>query len=404
MKIRIEPGRAAGIVRVPPSKSMAHRLLLAAGLSAGESTVTNVALSEDVLATIECLRALGADCRVVGNAVFVRGVAPRNFPDDATLPCRECGSTLRFLIPVCLLSDKTIRLVGSKRLFERPLDAYADICRLRGLTFSRGAGEVSVKGALNSGIYTLPGDVSSQYISGLLFALPLLDGDSEIRLLQKAESRPYIDLTLAALAAFGVRASFRDEQTLLVPGGQRYAPAAVTVEGDASGAAFFGALASFGDDVTLTGLSPDSLQGDRVFAPYLEEIKNGVPTLSLSDCPDLGPILFAAAAWQNGAVFTDTRRLRLKECDRVACMAEELSKCGAVLDMEENRVTVRKSTLRPPAVPISSHGDHRVAMAMAILLTRLGGEIEGCEAVRKSMPDFFRKLSQLHIGVKEDVT
>lgn len=404
MKLRIEPGKAKGRVQTPPSKSMAHRLLLAAGLSVGESVVTNVALSADVLATLDCLRALGAACRVVGNTVFVRGVLPQNFNGDATLPCRECGTTLRFLIPVCLLSDKKTRFTGTARLFERPLDAYAELCRLRGLTFARDRRELSVRGPLTAGHFSLPGNVTSQYVSGLLFALPQLRGDSVIRLREPPESRPYIDMTLSALAAFGVRAAWENETTLIVPGGQHFTPTNVSVEGDASGAAFFAALNALGGDVTVLGLAPDSLQGDRIFTDYFAALAAGTPTLSLSNCPDLGPILFVLAALLNGATFEGTARLSLKESDRAAVMAEELGKCGADVTVEPNRVTVKKAPLSSPVLPLSGHGDHRVVMSLAVLLTALGGSLEECEAVSKSMPDFFTKLAALGIGVKTDET
>ena len=399
MKLRIEKSTARGRVQAPPSKSMAHRLLLAAGLSAGESVVTGVALSADVLATLDCLRALGADCRVTGNTVFVRGVLPENFKENAVLPCRECGTTLRFLIPVCLLSDKAVRFTGAKRLFERPLDAYAELCRLRGLHFARGARELTVRGPLTAGHFTPPGNVTSQYVSGLLFALPQLTGDSVIRLREVPESRPYIDMTLAALSLFGVHAAWENDTTLTAPGGQRFTAAPVSVEGDASGAAFFAALNALGGRVEVNGLSPDSLQGDRVYADYFAALSAGAPTLSLSDCPDLGPILFVLAALLHGATFTGTARLAFKESDRAHAMAAELCKCGADVTVLPDRVVVKKTPLFAPVTPLFGHDDHRVVMALAVLLTALGGSLDGCEAVAKSMPDFFQKLAALGVGV-----
>lgn len=399
MKVGIEPARACGTVAAPPSKSMAHRLLLSAGLSAGESTVTGLAPSEDVLATLDCLRALGAHCRIVGNHAFIQGITPDRFSPNAVLSCRESGSTLRFFLPVCLLSDKTFTLTGSARLFERPLDAYRALCAVHGLGFSQTTRTVTVKGPLTGGVFTLPGNVSSQYVSGMLFALPLCEGESEIRLTGSVESRPYIDLTRAALAVFGVNAAWRDENTLAVSGGQRYLPHTVQVEGDYSGAAFFEALNFLGGNVTVTGLFADSLQGDRAYLRLFPMLAAGAPTVSLADCPDLAPVLFVLAALLHGAVFTDTRRLAFKESDRAAAMAAELEKCGADIVVEENRVTVRKTPLRAPKEPLSGHNDHRVVMALSVLLSVLGGQIEGAEAVRKSMPDFFEKLAGLGIGV-----
>jgi len=399
VRLHIEKSVARGRVQTPPSKSLSHRLLLAAGLTEGESTVCRMAVCEDTLATLDCLRALGADCRVTGNTVFVRGVTPDRFAKNAVLPCRESGSALRFLIPVCLLSGNTTRFTGTPRLFERPLEAYADLCRLRGLPFVRGTRDLSVRGPLLPGHFTLPGDVTSQYVSGLLFALPLQRSDSLIRLSSPPESRPYIDMTLSALSAFGVRAAWENPTTLLVPGGQRYVPASVTVDGDATVAAVFAALNALGGSVEITGLSPDTKQGDRVFADCFAALAAGAPTLSLADCPDLAPVLFVTAALLHGATFTDTKRLAFKESDRAHAMAEELAECGASITVRENSVTVEKVPLFAPVTPLSAHGDHRVAMALAVLLTALGGDLDGCEHVSKSCPDFFQKLSALGVGV-----
>ena len=399
MRLHIEKSTAHGRVQAPPSKSMAHRLLLAAGLAEGESTVCRVPPGADVLATLDCLRALGAECRITGSTVFVRGVLPEQFKKEAVLPCRESGTTLRFLIPVCLLSAETTRFSGAARLFERPLDAYADLCRLRGMTFARGKRELSVRGPLLPGHFTLPSNVTSQYVSGLLFALPQLPGDSLIRLAGAPESRPYIDMTLSALAAFGVRAAWQGETALTVPGGQRFSPASVSVEGDASAAAVFAALNLFGGSVEVTGVASDTLQGDRVYANCFNALAADTPTLSLTDCPDLGPILFVAAALCRGATFTGTQRLAFKESDRAHAMAEELAKCGASVAVREDSVTIEKTPLFAPVLPLSAHGDHRVAMALAVLLTALGGDLDGCEHVQKSMPDFFEKLASLGVGI-----
>ena len=211
MKVTITPSAARGIIEAPPSKSMAHRLLICAGLAEGISVITNVDLSRDIEATIACLRALGARIEYEKGRVNVRGtgLAGLNGPGTQTgavLPCGESGSTIRFLIPVCLLSGRESRLTGSTTLLTRPLQVYEDICREQGLTFEKGQKDLLVGGRLAAGEYVLPGDVSSQFISGLLFALPLLEGDSGIRLVPPVESRPYIDMTLQALRQFGVRA------------------------------------------------------------------------------------------------------------------------------------------------------------------------------------------------------
>jgi len=402
---RIRPSRAAGTLPAPPSKSMAHRLLICAGMVPGRTVVSGLEPSEDVLATVDCLRALRVDCALDRGTAAVTGVGPHCGEEGAVLPCRESGSTLRFFLPLCLFGPP-MTLTGSARLLARPLDAYADICARQGIAFEKDAEAVRVRGALRPGEFRLPGNVSSQFVSGLLFALPGLPGDSVISLTRPVESRSYIDMTLGALSAFGVRAAWTDDATLSVPGRQSFmlpagANGTVAVEGDWSNAAFFLALNHLGGAVTLTGLDPDSLQGDRVCRDYLPALAAGRPTLDLSDCPDLGPVCMALAAAKGGAHFTGTRRLRIKESDRCAAMAEELAKCGVSCEVGRDDVTVR-GALHAPTEPICGHNDHRIVMAMSVLLTQLGGEIAGAEAVRKSLPDFFDRLQSLGIEVETD--
>ena len=396
-----KPSVARGVIAAPPSKSMAHRLLICAGLSRGESMVRNVTLSEDIAATADCLRALGASIEISGNDALIRGVNSEPSIPAADLLCRESGSTLRFLIPVCLLSDRKLTLRGSEALFRRPLDVYEDICRKQGLTFDRTAASLTVQGPLSGGDFVVAADVSSQFISGLLFALPLLDRDSRIRLLPPAESRPYIDLTIQALHIFGICVS-RDGDMFFIPGGQVYRPALTQVEGDCTAAAYYQALNLLGGDVSVTGLAPDTLQGDRSYATFLEQLKQGASVIDIADCPDLGPVLMAAAAACHGATLTGTRRLRFKESDRARAMQEELQKFGACVEIEENSVHVLPGSLHAPERLLDGHNDHRIVMALSMLASRFGGSISGAEAVRKSLPDFFERLSELGLDVTAD--
>ncbi len=395
----IRPSRANGIAAAPPSKSMAHRLLLCAGLCGGESTVRGVADSEDTLATIDCLRALGADVRKSGCVVTVRGM--RGNKPDAVLACRECGSTLRFFVPVALLRDVPVTLSGSRTLFSRPLSVYETICGEQGLLFERTAESLTVCGMLRAGTFTVAGNISSQFISGLLFALPLLGGNSEIVILPPVESEPYIRMTLQSLELFGVTAQMR-ENRIYVCGGQQYLPRDVCVEGDWSNAAFLDALNRVGGNVRVTGLSEDSLQGDRIYRRYFELLDSDTPTLDLSDCPDLGPICMALAAAKFGAKLIGTQRLRMKESDRCACMAAELLKMGVRCDVGEDEMTVYASPLHAPTEPLDGHNDHRIVMALSTLLTVTGGSINGAQAVRKSYPDYFTILQSLGIEVDFD--
>ena len=241
MKITISPSSAYGITSAPPSKSISHRLLVCAGLAEGVSTILGVAYSDDVMATIDCLRAIGADVRISGDTVTVRGCDPVHRTEEVYLPCRECGSTMRFFIPICLLSEQNARIGGKPRLMQRPLDIFENICADSGLTFSRGSENILLGGPLKAGEFSVDGGVSSQFISGLMFALPLLPSDSIIHVTGKFESRPYIDMTADTLADFGVSVEWLDERTLRIPGGQHYRPCRMTVEGDWSNAAFFDA-------------------------------------------------------------------------------------------------------------------------------------------------------------------
>ena len=285
---------------------------------------------------------------------------------------------------------------------ERPLNVYEDLCREQGLTLRRDTTSVTTRGPLQSGEFTLRGDVSSQFISGLLFSLPLLAGDSTIRLLPPVESRSYIDMTLEALATFGVRAEWRDELTLAIPGNQTYTARNASVEGDYSGAAFFLALRTLGMDVTVTDLPATTRQGDSICKTYFDALEEGTPTLSIRDCPDLGPILMAVAAAKNGCVLTDTGRLAIKESDRGAAMAEELAKFGVKVDRTADTITVHGGTLCAPTAPLLGHNDHRIVMSLATLCTLVGGTIEGAEAVRKSLPDYFALMKSLGLSVNVD--
>lgn len=400
MNVTIRPGRAAGCVSAPPSKSMAHRLLICAGLSDGISHIHGVEFNEDISATIDCLRALGASCTIDGDTVTVAGTDFRKAVPSQTLCCRESGSTLRFFIPLALLCGETVSFTGTERLLSRPLGIYEQLCAEKGLLFERVGGDLHVKGRLTGGTFQIPGDISSQFITGLLLALPLTDRDSRILITTPLESRSYIDLTLQALHAFGIRASWHDSRTILIPGSQHYTAADMAVEGDYSGAAFYAAMNALGSGIEITGLSPDSLQGDKVYARHFQSLCAGKPEIDITNCPDLGPVLFAVAAAKNGAVFTGTRRLKIKESDRAEAMAQELAAFGTTVTAAENSVIVTPTDFHAPERVLHGHNDHRIVMSLAVLLTLTGGEIEGAQAVRKSFPDFFEKLGQLGIEVE----
>lgn len=398
MKVKIEPSKARGKIKAPPSKSMAHRMLICAGLSKEKSIVRGIAPSEDMMATMDCMKALGAHISYDGDSAEIEGI-DINKINSALLNCRECGSTLRFFVPIALLFGKKVTFTGSERLFSRPMSVYEKICEEQKIYYSIKENTLEVCGKLRAGEYTVLGNISSQFISGLLFVLPILEGDSKINILPPVESRPYIDMTLQALALFGVQAYFTDDRTIFVKGAQSYIGKDVEVEGDYSNAAFFDALNFVGGDVDVEGLSEDSLQGDRVYKKYFNDLKKGTAKIDLSDCPDLGPVCMALSAALYGAEFIGTKRLLIKESDRCAAMATELAKFGIKSEVRDNSMTVFKSDLKAPTEIVFGHNDHRIVMALSVLLTLTGGEIEGAQAVKKSLPDFFERIKSLGVNV-----
>lgn len=400
MTVEIKPSSAHGTVSAPPSKSMAHRLLICAGLAVGESAVRGISESDDIKATLDCLTSLGAELSESGKDVFVSGTGKPASRTGGVLHCRESGSTMRFFVPIALLSGNHTVLDGSRTLLSRPLGVYRDICREKGLLFSQDESSVVVKGPLPAGEYTVPGSISSQFISGLLFALPLADGDSVIKILPPAESSPYIRLTVRALSLFGVDVRHPDANTLIIKGNSKYTPADVTVEGDWSNAAFFAALNTLGGSVKINGLDENSLQGDKIYEKHFESLEKGTPVIHIGDCPDLAPVLFAVAAAKYGGVFTGTRRLRIKESDRAECMAHELRKFGTAVTVHDDSVVIYPKELHAPDGHLDGHNDHRIVMALSVLSSLTGGIIDGAEAVKKSFPDFFERLEKIGIEVK----
>ena len=400
MRVVISPVRAKGNIKAPPSKSVAHRLLISAALADGVSVIKGISDCDDVRATLDCLLAMGIKAERCGDDVTVYGKTPSNMNVESALSCNESGSTLRFLIPIALATGQTTMFVGKESLLSRPMTVYQSMCEKHGYAFIADGKSITVKGPLKSGEYNVVGNISSQFISGLLFALPTLKKDSKINITPPIESRSYIDLTIDALAKFGVSVVWADDHTLYIKGSQKYIPTTLAVEGDYSGAAFPDALNLFDGEVEIDGLNPDSIQGDKAYKRHFELLSRGVPTIHIGNCPDLGPILFAVAAAKHGGVFTGTKRLRIKESDRAAAMAEELSRLGVSVTVYDDKVVVYPISFRAPTEPLKGHNDHRIVMALAVLLTLTGGEIEGAEAVNKSYPSFFEDLSALGIEVE----
>jgi len=388
----------SGTVNAPPSKSMSHRYLIGAALSGQICRLSGVDYSEDILASIDCLRALGAQITIDADTVTVD---PAGFmkSEHPVLECRESGSTLRFFIPLALCLGREVTLRGSRRLFERPLTVYEELCLENQFTFRKDADSVVLCGKIKSGSYRIRGDISSQFITGLIFALLYTGEESFIEITPPFESRSYVDLTLSALNAFGARVEFLDEYHIAVRKVRMHAYSG-RIEGDYSNAAFLDAFNQIGSNVRVENLNPNSLQGDRVYADYFAQISSGAPTLDISDCPDLGPVLFALAAMKNGATFTGTDRLKAKESDRGLAMHEELQKLGGGLVFGDNTITAPKQKLQYKGTVLDGHNDHRIVMAMSVVLSVTGGEIKGVQAVRKSYPGFFRDIKGLGAKVE----
>lgn len=393
MNVVVAPGKLAGRVAVPASKSAAHRLLICAALADGPTRVSIGSLNQDIEATAACLRALDANVETDGDALHISPAPP---PKQATLDCGESGSTLRFLLPVAAALGVEATFTGRGRLPQRPNGPLAEALRDHGTTVDSDLLPTRVCGRPAPGTWTLPGNVSSQYITGLLFALPLLDGDSEIVLTTKLESAAYVDMTLQALGQFGVEA-VPTERGWRVPGRQRYhSPGAVRTEGDWSSAAFWLAANAMGSKVGLDGLDPDSVQGDRAAAALL-----GRDEIDVSGVPDLTPALAVAAAARNGrTVFTGGARLRLKESDRLQSVADLLTALGHGVQVTRDGLIVEGGTPAPTDAPVrvvDGAGDHRIVMAAAVAATAADRPVRilGAQAVAKSYPDFFRDFEAL---------
>ena len=414
------PARIGGTVSAPPSKSMAHRAVLCSALAKGTSHIENLEFSKDISATLAAAGQLCARVESGPADVLVEGLGHFR-PVFGPVDCCESGSTLRFLIPIASLTGQSVTFVGRGRLMERPQSVYETLYHEQSLRFEPSPAGLTVEGALKSGEYELAGNVSSQFISGLLFALPLLAGDSTLHLIPPVESRSYIEMTQAAQRRFGVESRWQDENTLFLPGGQQYAPCDYTVEGDYSQAAFPAVLGAVQGGVTLKGLSADTLQGDAAILGILrrcgaelsvtdEGIRLGKALLrgtdiDLADCPDLGPVLMVLGLFCEGTTtIRNAERLRIKESDRIAAMEAELRACGGVLESEGGTITIHgcAGKLHAPAAPLHGHNDHRVVMSLTVLALAAGLplSIDDAEAVQKSWPHFFEAIKPLGAEVE----
>ena len=390
MDITISPKKLTGSVRAIASKSQAHRLLICAAFADKETVLACPETNQDIEATADCLRSLGAKISRTDTAYLVHPIV--QIPDAATLHCRESGSTLRFMLPIAgaLGVDATFVLEG--RLPYRPLSPLWEEMERQGCTLHRPT-ETTLHsiGKLRSGHYSIDGSVSSQFITGLLFAMALIPGASKLTVTGNLESRPYIEMTQNALQIFGVNTDNYCVNSIL----PFSSPGTIRVEGDWSNGAFFLAAQAMGNDVRVTNLDLNSPQGDRKIVDILDELRNTNAVIDAADIPDLVPILAVTAATQNGATFTNVRRLRLKESDRVATVCRMLSQLGAKAESTENELVVYPGTFH--GCTINSAGDHRIAMAAGIAATVADGPVTilGAQCVSKSYPSFWDEYCRL---------
>lgn len=400
MDVQITPRRLSGVVAPPPSKSLAHRYVIAAALAAGTSAVKNVNFSEDIEATLRCMEALGASWEAGEDSLRITGVGGdrRPFGDLPRFDCGESGSTLRFLIPIALALEGGGAFTGRGRLMERPLGPYFQIFDGQGIAYGLRDGVLAVRGTLRPGEYRLPGNVSSQFFTGLLLALPLLEGPSVVVSTTKLESASYVSMTMGVLERCGVRVRWSPALNGFGVEPGVYGPFEETVEADWSQAAFWYAAIALGSNLRLRGLSGHSAQGDAAVVTHSKKLAlTGEVKIDLSDCPDLLPPLAVMAAVRRGTTrFVNAARLRLKESDRLTTVARMLKALGGAVSEEEDGLTVYGvSTL--PGGTVDGANDHRIVMAAAVAATRCQGgvTIRGAEAVKKSYPHFWRDYENL---------
>lgn len=422
MDATIFPSKLHGTMQVPPSKSMAHRMLICAALADGVSKINNLDYSVDIKATASAMQQLGAQFVLEENSATITGTGANFSVPTTEVDCKESGSTFRLILPIFAMLGEPVSFVGSPRLLERPHKIYADIFAEQNLPFTHTNKSLTFAGPLQSGCYKIDGNVSSQFISGLLFALPLLAEDSTLEIVAPFESRSYVELTRQAQDIFGVQSHWKGENTLFIPGSQRYIAADATVEGDWSQAIVPIALGSLLGNISASGLNPNSTQGDRAMLEILQkshttyswqqdtltflptpQLPAAVSEIDMANCPDLGPVLSAFAAFCKGkTTLVNAGRLRIKESDRIAAMEQELAKLGVTVSSTEDTFSILGPAKINDNQTVSAHNDHRIAMALAVTALVAGKTITitDAQSVSKSWPNFFKDLQKLGAKVE----
>ena len=417
--IKIIPSSLQGKITVPPSKSLSHRAIIAAGLASDICNVENVVFSEDILATCNAMRDLGASVTQGKNNVTINGDSFSKKTKN-NIDCSESGSTLRFMIPLSLLTGSEFTFTGKGRLTQRPLTPYYKIFKEQDIKYSSNDGlPLTVKGNLKAGEYKLPGNISSQFITGLLFALPLLKGDSKIIVTTELESKAYVDLTIDVLSKFSVHIENLGYNEISIVGEQKYIAKDYRVEGDFSQAAFWLVAGILGGDIQCDDMNIKSLQGDKVIVDIITKMGGNISIeeskikvvkskthgviIDASECPDLVPILAVLASLSKGTTkIINAGRLRIKECDRLNAMATELTKLGGdVVETDDGLIINGKENLKGGTV--DSYNDHRIAMALSVASIRCSGPviITDSDCIKKSYPEFYNDFVMLGGKVNE---
>ena len=416
MKIKIKPSTLNGKIEIPPSKSYSHRAVIAAALAESEkkSMIDNLKFSVDITTTTDIMENWGAKIKRFESALEIVGNDGRVVPKDKYVQCNESGSTIRFLIPVGITSTNELIFDGKGKLVDRPLDSYYKIFEEQGLKYETTGGKLplTVNGKLKAGNYEIDGNISSQFITGLLYALPLLDGDSKLTINKNLESKGYIDLTLGILQLAGIEIKNNDYKLFEIKGNQSYKPFDYTVEGDYSQVAFWivaGIISANRDnEVKCLHVNKNSLQGDReiieivtrmganleIFDDYVivKPSKTKGTVIDISQCPDIAPILTVLAALSEGETrIINGERLRIKESDRITSIKTELNKLGANVAEKGDSLIIQGVQGFTGGVTVSAWNDHRIAMSLAVASSRCEKEIvlEEAESVRKSYPHFW---------------
>lgn len=420
----LTPAVLSGNILPPPSKSYVHRACIAAALSCGVSRISNIAMSQDIEATISVLRQIGAEIKIEDNTFIIKGIFADNKVINKNIfaDCNESGSTLRFLIPIVLALGAESIFTGRGKLPSRPLDTYFNIFKKQNIFFkNEGDGlNLNIKGRLLSDTFVIQGDISSQFITGLLFALPLLENDSKIIIEGKLESRGYVDLSLEVLEKFGIKVQNDSYKSFFIKGNQQYKPCDYSVETDWSQAAFFLSASALGHNVYVKGLNMNSLQADREIALIFKnlgidiiETNQGITAIKRCDmsseidassCPDIIPIVALVAALADGkkTLIKNAVRLRIKECDRLFATVNELNKLGAKLTEGSDFIIINGVKSLKGGTKALSHNDHRIAMMISIAASICQEPVSlvDYECVKKSYPNFFKDYTTL--GGKKD--